>query len=164
MTLVMQKDDTFDIEIESSVLTHPTTGPLYGSFKLENHLFFIPFRLYNSWLHNNRLGIGLDMSQIKLPQLYVKLNKLNDQPGEDEQQWSQVNPSCLLSYLGIKGYGGMKTSATEEKFKSTKAAQMQINKTNWDLVSALVYALKEADKWAENNQDIINQTRTKKDE
>ena len=28
MTLVMQKDDTFDIEIESSVLTHPTTGPL----------------------------------------------------------------------------------------------------------------------------------------
>lgn len=113
MTLVMQKDDTFDIEIESNVLTHPTTGPLYGSFKLENHLFFIPFRLYNSWLHNNRLGIGLDMSQIKLPQLYVQLNKLNDQPGEDEQQWSQVNPSCLLSYLGIKGYGGMTTEATQ---------------------------------------------------
>lgn len=112
MTLVMQKDDTFDIEIESNVLTHPTTGPLYGSFKLENHLFFIPFRLYNSWLHNNRLGIGLDMSQIKLPQLYVELNKLNDQPGEDEKQWSQINPSCLLSYLGIKGYGGMNTSAT----------------------------------------------------
>ena len=52
------------------------------------------------------------MSQIKLPQLYVQLNKLNDQPGEDEKQWSQVNPSCLLSYLGIKGYGGMNTSAT----------------------------------------------------
>ena len=111
MTLVMQKDDTFDIEIESSVLTHPTTGPLYGSFKLENHLFFIPFRLYNSWLHNNRLGIGLDMSQIKLPQLHVTLNKLQDQPGEDEKQWSQINPSCLLSYLGIKGYGGMNTTA-----------------------------------------------------
>ena len=50
--------------------------------------------------------------------------------------------------------------ATEEKFKSVKAAQMQINKTNWDLVSALVYALKEADEWAENNQDIINQAKT----
>lgn len=112
MTLVMQKDDTFDIEIESSVLTHPTTGPLYGSFKLENHLFFIPFRLYNSWLHNNRLGIGLDMSQIKLPQILVNLTKIQDQPGEDEKQWSQVNPSCLLSYLGIKGYGGMDTGAT----------------------------------------------------
>lgn len=112
LTLVMQKDDTFEINIESSVLTHPTTGPLYGSFKLENHLFFIPFRLYNSWLHNNRLGIGLNMSQIKLPQLKVNLNKLNDQPGEDNLQWSQVNPSCLLSYLGIKGYGGFKTDVT----------------------------------------------------
>lgn len=111
-TIVMQKDDTFEINIESSVLTHPTTGPLYGSFKLENHVFFIPFRLYNSWLHNNRLGIGLDMSQIKLPQLHVTLNKLHDQPGEDEQQWSQINPSCLLSYLGIKGYGGMNNNAT----------------------------------------------------
>lgn len=111
-TIVMQKDDTFEINIESSVLTHPTTGPLYGSFKLENHVFFIPFRLYNSWLHNNRLGIGLDMSQIKLPQLHVTLNKLHDQPGEDEKQWSQINPSCLLSYLGIKGYGGMNNNAT----------------------------------------------------
>lgn len=111
-TIVMQKDDTFEINIESSVLTHPTTGPLYGSFKLENHVFFVPFRLYNSWLHNNRLGIGLDMSQIKLPQLYVNLKKLQDQPGEDERQWSQVNPSCLLSYLGIKGYGGMTNTAT----------------------------------------------------
>ena len=49
--------------------------------------------------------------------------------------------------------------ATKEKFKSAKAAQMQINKTNWDLVSALVYALKEADKWAEENKDIINQAK-----
>lgn len=110
LTLVMQKDDTFEINIESSVLTHPTTGPLYGSFKLENHLFFIPFRLYNSWLHNNRLGIGLKMSQIKLPQIKVNLKKLDDQPGEDNLQWSQVNPSCILSYLGIKGYGGFKTN------------------------------------------------------
>lgn len=112
LTLVMQKDDTFEINIESSVLTHPTTGPLYGSFKLENHLFFIPFRLYNSWLHNNRLGVGLNMSQIKLPQLKINLKKLDDQPGEDSLQWSQVNPSCLLSYLGIKGYGGFRNDAT----------------------------------------------------
>ena len=122
-TIVMQKDDTFEINIESSVLTHPTTGPLYGSFKLENHVFFIPFRLYNSWLHNNRLGIGLDMSKIKLPQLYVNLNKLQDQPGEDEQQWSQINPSCLLSYLGIKGYGGM-TNTVRDTTASKNAVKV----------------------------------------
>lgn len=37
--------------------------------------------------------------------------------------------------------------ATEEKFKSRKAAQMAINKTDWNLVSALIYALKEADEY-----------------
>ena len=45
--------------------------------------------------------------------------------------------------------------ATEEKFKSRAAAQREINKTNWNLVSALVYALKEADQWAEKKQRII---------
>ena len=45
--------------------------------------------------------------------------------------------------------------ATEEKFKSRKAAEMRINKTDWNLVSALFYALKEADKWAEKNPEAI---------
>lgn len=48
--------------------------------------------------------------------------------------------------------------ATEEKFKSRKAAEMRINKTDWNLVSALVYALKEADEWAKKNPELINQT------
>lgn len=37
--------------------------------------------------------------------------------------------------------------ATEEKFKSRKAAEMRINKTDWNLVGAMVYALKEADEF-----------------
>lgn len=37
--------------------------------------------------------------------------------------------------------------ATEEKFKSRKAAEIRINKTDWNLVAAMVYALKEADKF-----------------
>ena len=49
--------------------------------------------------------------------------------------------------------------ATEEKFKSRKAAEMRINKTDWNLVSALVYALKEADKWAEKNPELIKQNK-----
>lgn len=53
--------------------------------------------------------------------------------------------------------------ATEQKFKSEKAAQMQINKTNWDLVSALIYALKEADKWAKENPELINQAKEAKE-
>ena len=119
MKLLVQKGDVIDIDIEANVLTHPTVGPLFGSFKLENHLYFGALRLYNSWLHDNRTKIGLDMSQIKLPQIECKINKTYDQPTTTEQ-WTQVNPSCLLAYLGIKGYGSM-TSKTATKDVSKNA-------------------------------------------
>lgn len=151
-TILMQKDDSFEINIESSVLTHPTTGPLYGSFKLENHVFFIPFRLYNSWLHNNRLGIGLDMSQIKLPQLYVTLKKIQDQPGEDERQWSQINPSCLLSYLGIKGYGGMIDTVTTTV--ATKNAVKVLG--YWDIFKNFYANKQEADYYMIGSNDPLS--------
>ena len=104
LCLVAQKGDTFDIDIESNVLTHPTAGPLFGSFKLEHHIYTGPVRLYNSWLHNNRTKIGLNMEQVKLPQIKVNIKTLSDTPSNDEKQWIQVNPSCLLAYLGIRGY------------------------------------------------------------
>ena len=37
--------------------------------------------------------------------------------------------------------------ATEEKFKSRKAAEMRINKTDWNLVAAMIFAIKEADEF-----------------
>ena len=104
LCLVAQKGDTFDIDIDSSVLTHPTTGPLFGSFKLEHHVYTGPVRLYNSWLHNNRTKIGLNMEQVKLPQIKVNIKTLSDTPSNEEKQWIQINPSCLLAYLGIRGY------------------------------------------------------------
>ena len=71
LVLLAQKGDTIDIDIESHVLTHPTVGPLFGSFKHENHIFSVPIRLYNSWLHNNRTKIGLNMARVKLPQIKI---------------------------------------------------------------------------------------------
>lgn len=105
LCIVGQKGDTFDIDIDSNVLTHPTTGPLFGSFKLEHHIYTAPVRLYNSWLHNNRTKIGLNMAQVKLPQMTVALKQATDNPSNNDNQWTQVNPSCLLAYLGIRGYG-----------------------------------------------------------
>lgn len=104
LVLLAQKGDTIDIDIESHVLTHPTVGPLFGSFKHENHIFSVPLRLYNSWLHNNRTKIGLNMSEIKLPQIKVRINNKKDVPTVENTN-SQVNPSCLLAYLGIRGFG-----------------------------------------------------------
>lgn len=107
LCLVGQKGDTFDIDIDANVLTHPTTGPLFGSFKLEHHVYTAPVRLYNSWLHNNRTKIGLNMAQVKLPQITVALNASYDNATTEDNQWAQVNPSCLLAYLGIRGYANL---------------------------------------------------------
>ena len=96
--------DTWDINLQANVLTHPTVGPLFGSFKLQAEIYTCPMRLYNGKLHNNALGIGLNMSQIKFPKLQVTIKRgptpdqLIDQPSQNNE-WSQVNPSSILSYL-----------------------------------------------------------------
>lgn len=96
--------DTWELHTEASVLTHPTVGPLFGSFKLQGEYYVCPIRLYNGLLHNNALGIGLKMSQVKLPKIEISLERLKDAATPSMGEFTQINPSCLLSYLGLKGY------------------------------------------------------------
>lgn len=96
MKIVCQKGDIFDIKLTNKTMTHPTLGPLFGSFKLQHFIFTAGFRLYNSWLHNNRTGIGMKMSDIKFPLIYRGYNI-------DENQNAKNNPSSLYSYIGWKG-------------------------------------------------------------
>lgn len=42
--------------------------------------------------------------------------------------------------------------ATEQVFKSEKEAQKVIDATDWNLVTALIYACKEADQWEEEQK------------
>jgi len=67
MKLIGLPGDTFDIDLDTQIMTHPTIGPLFGSFKFQADVFTCPIRLYNAMLHNNTLNIGLDMSKVKLP-------------------------------------------------------------------------------------------------
>ena len=99
--------DVHEIQLSANVLTHPTVGPLFGSFKLQLDVFECPIRLYNAQLHNNKLGIGLDMSKVKFPIFKINYNKETDNPltGKNSLNGSQVNPSCLRSYLGFNGIG-----------------------------------------------------------
>ena len=62
---------TFYIDITTKVKTLPTTGPVFGSFKHQIDVFVIPIRLYIAALHNNALGVGLNMSKVLLPQFEV---------------------------------------------------------------------------------------------
>lgn len=94
---------TFYIDITTKVKTLPTTGPVFGSFKHQIDVFVIPIRLYIAALHNNALGVGLNMSKVLLPQFEVY--SANTSIYKKDTNRGQVNPSSLLSYLGIKGFG-----------------------------------------------------------
>ena len=113
MSIPMTKDDTFEIHLQSNVLTHPTIGPLFGSFKLQNDVFFCPIRLYNSWLHNNKTKIGLKMSAIKLPQW--KFNVNSKRAYEPEETLNMLNPSSLWCYLGLRGTGQIEGSGAADR-------------------------------------------------
>lgn len=105
MVLLALPGDTFDIDIRSHILTHPTIGPLFGSFKVQNDFFFCPIRLYQALLHNNMLNIGLNMSTVKFPVVSV-LPRLwtdtSEMPGSNGSLPNLVHPSSLLFHLGYK--------------------------------------------------------------
>ena len=94
--------DTFDIDLQAEMLTHPTVGPLFGSFKAQYDVFMVPMRLYNSLLHNNAIGIGLKMDKVLFPQMEVPCRMPKE--GDDWND-AQVSTSCLIRYLGISGVG-----------------------------------------------------------
>lgn len=105
---------TFYIDITTKVKTLPTTGPVFGSFKHQIDVFVIPIRLYIAALHNNALGVGLNMSKVLLPQFLVSTATASIY--ENDTNRGQVNPSSLLSYLGIKGFGYSKTNYKTRTF------------------------------------------------
>ena len=105
---------TFYIDITTKVKTMPTTGPVFGSFKHQIDVFVIPIRLYIAALHNNALGVGLNMSKVLLPRFLVY--SANTSIYENDTNRGQVNPSSLLSYLGIKGFGKSKVNQYNRSF------------------------------------------------
>lgn len=116
---------TFYIDITTKVKTLPTTGPVFGSFKHQIDVFVIPIRLYIAALHNNALGVGLNMNKVLLPQFSV--NTANTSIYEKDTNRGQVNPSSLLSYLGIKGFGYSSVNQHKRRFPAI------FNLAYWDI-------------------------------
>lgn len=117
---------TFYLDITTKVKTMPTTGPVFGSFKHQIDVFVIPIRLYIAALHNNALGVGLNMSKVLLPQFEVY--SANTSIYKKDTNRGQVNPSSLLSYLGIKGFGYSVTNQYLRRFPAI------FNLAYWDIV------------------------------
>lgn len=90
MKLIGLPGDTFEINLDARIMTHPTIGPLFGNFKFQADVFTCPIRLYNAMLHNNTLNIGLDMSKVKLPKAGMWLK--NYKSGK----------ASIMEYMGIR--------------------------------------------------------------
>lgn len=116
---------TFYIDITTKVKTLPTTGPVFGSFKHQIDVFVIPIRLYIAALHNNALGVGLNMSKVLLPQFRVRTAIASIY--ENDTNRGQVNPSSLLAYLGIRGFGRSETNTYVRRFPA------MFNLAYWDI-------------------------------
>ncbi|QCS36433.1 major capsid protein [Capybara microvirus Cap3_SP_379] len=94
--------DTWDININSLVRTIPTTGPLFGTFKMQIDFFFYPIRQAQGLLHNNPINLGMDTDKIKLPTITLTHNiTKSDRTGNN----AQINQSSIAAYLGIRGLG-----------------------------------------------------------
>ena len=96
---VMLPGDNFDIDLDADIKTHPTIGPLFGSYKVQLDVFVCPLRLYQGELHMNKLGIGLKMGDVKLPQIKISAQKWQTAQEIDNYQ---INSSCIYSYLNMK--------------------------------------------------------------
>lgn len=116
---------TFYIDITTKVKTLPTTGPVFGSFKHQIDIFVIPIRLYIAALHNNALGVGLNMSKVLLP--CFQAMSANTSIYEDDTNRGQVNPSSLLAYLGIRGFGHTDVNQYMRRFPAI------FNLAYWDI-------------------------------
>lgn len=105
--ILCQKGDIIDLNLINKTLSQPTLGPLFGSFKLQHFMFFGGFRLYNSWLHNNRTGIGMKMSDIKIPMMIANTK------GTTTKAKTNISASALYKYLGWTNSRRTGTNATD---------------------------------------------------
>lgn len=104
--ILMTPGDTMEIDLTHQIMTHPTIGPLFGSYKVQADVFQCPIRLYNAMLHNNALNIGLKMSDVKLPKIEVEINDTDASYNVISKKDRQISESCVLAYLGQRGYAG----------------------------------------------------------
>lgn len=98
---------TYDIDLTTKIRTLPTNGPIFGRLKHQIDVFHAPIRLYIRVLHNNALGIGMKMQNVKLPVMKLRAN----QPDmtKDDLNSQQISQDSLMAYLGVRGLGRSKT-------------------------------------------------------
>ena len=107
---------TYYIDMATKTRTLPTVGPLFGSFKHQLDWFSIPIRLYIGALHNNALGIGMNMAQIKMPKMDFLVYYDTEAEYIEQFNSKQISQDSLVAYLGIRGLGRASENGTYRRF------------------------------------------------
>jgi hypothetical protein len=107
MSELMLPGSSGEVELNCEVMTLPTTGPLFGSFKVQLDVFSVPIRLFMKDLQYNKLKVGLNMQNVTIPQIKT-INK-----GSEGNSTSSV-----LNYLGVGGNGYTEDEYSIRKFNA----------------------------------------------
>ena len=100
---------TFDIDLDNNALTHPTNGPLFGSFKSQSDVIVIPVRLYQAELMMNKLEIGNSVKDLDLPLINIVSDHFDPSRDTDidnhhQYQYLMDHWYMLLHYHRLKLY------------------------------------------------------------
>ena len=122
---------TFYLDMEAKTRTLPTNGPIFASMKHQIDVFVIPIRLYVGALHNNMLGIGLNMKDVKFPTFTIE-SRTPDTNTDIHVNMQQVSQDSLLAYLGVRGIGQSPTP-TVSSSRVQKTTQGLFLLAYWDI-------------------------------
>jgi hypothetical protein len=155
MSEVALPGDTFDIDLACEVMTLPTIGPLFGSYKVQLDVFEVPIRLYQAKLHMNMLNIGMNMAQIYLPQVELEASFFPAGTTQIYENGTQVNPSALFSYLNIRGLGRQAAGTTADIKRQFNAVPFL---AYWDIFKCYYSNKQETNAWVITNPMTGQQT------
>lgn len=111
---VAQTGDDWEFNVNAAIRTLPTQMALFGSFQLQIHFFVCPIRLYNAALHNNGIDLGNNMEQVVYPSVRIPVVSPFMTAEQTPNAWdwikTNMNPSALMSYIGVQAPGHCKFS------------------------------------------------------
>ena len=124
---------TFYVDMEAKTRTLPTNGPIFASMKHQIDVFVIPIRLYIGALHNNMLGIGLNMKDVKLPTYTIQSVGVNEKLPVDVN-WQQISQDSLIAYLGMRQIGNSTETLQDGKGEAVeRVTQALFLLAYWDI-------------------------------
>lgn len=101
-TWIMLPGDSAKMQIDALITTNALKYQLYGTMKFQVDVFTARMALYQPKMSLNLLDAGLEVQDIKFPQMEVEADRIDWDKNPSHQQ---INPSAAMAYYGINAVG-----------------------------------------------------------